>query len=60
MQGRKIGKKDRLFFLPVKAKDGGRCMGGSRRENWKREGTSPIGDDVEDRRGQFHSSAVFF
>lgn len=26
---------------------------------WKRVGTSPIGDNVEDRRGDFASSAVF-
>lgn len=29
-------------------------------EEWKREGTSPIGDNVEDGGRQFGSSAVFF
>jgi hypothetical protein len=61
MQERGIdGKNLTASVLLVGAKDGGRCMRGSRREKWKREGTSPIGDDVEDRRRQFGSSAVVF
>jgi hypothetical protein len=35
-------------------------MEGLGEEKWKREGTSPIGDNVEDGGRQLGSSAVFF
>lgn len=35
-------------------------MEGLGEEKWKRKGTSPIGDNVEDGGRQFGSSAMFF
>lgn len=49
-----------LALASFKRKRRWRGMEGLGEEKWKRAGTSPIGDNVEDGGRQFGSSAMFF